>query len=254
MAVNLKVNKYKSVTIWTLSIILLISVLLNVALYRQLMRYYRLLYAAELDPLGLSYFQSQAIDPSTELPRIVFFGDSRAEQWITPTLDGFTFINRGIGNQTTAQVANRFDAHVKPLKPQIIVVQVGINDLKTIPLFPEREQEIVSNCTVNIQKIVQDSLSINATVILTTIVPASGKVPLARKLVWSDEIYTAINEVNVYIRGLAADNVIVFDTAGILANADGRMKPEYSYDLLHLNSDGYAVLNLKLVSILESLK
>jgi lysophospholipase L1-like esterase len=46
---------------------------------------------------------------------------------------GFSFVNRGINTQTSAQVLGRFDKHVVPLHPNIVIVQVGINDLKTIP-------------------------------------------------------------------------------------------------------------------------
>ncbi len=53
------------------------------------------------------------------------------------------FVNRGIGNQTTAQVLGHFHAHVAPLHPQTIILQVGINDLKTIPLFPEQAETII---------------------------------------------------------------------------------------------------------------
>jgi lysophospholipase L1-like esterase len=212
--------------------------------------YYTLLYAVELDPLGLSYFQNDNDQQSTEQPVIVFFGDSRAAQWINPTIEGFTFLNRGIGNQTSTQVSNRFDAHVKPLEPKVVIVQVGINDLKTIPLFPERKQEIISNCKNNIQGIVQDSLEINATVILTTIFPL-GKVSFPRSLVWSNDIDEAIAEVNHYILNLSKNNVVIFDTTSILSNSNGKIKPEYKYDLLHLNELGYQVLNVELEKILE---
>ena len=136
----------------------------------------------------------------------------------------------------------------------ITIGKKGINDLKTIPLFPERKQEIIENCEANIQKIVQDSLDTNVTVILTTIFPTSGNVPLARRPVWSDDIYQAINEVNLFIESLGSDQVIVFNTASLLSNADGNTKSEYSLDLLHLTANGYGTLNLELVKALQSLQ
>ena len=210
--------------------------------------------ACQIQGRFLFYFQDPAIGNASELPIVVFFGDSRAAQWTAPSIEGFTFINRGIGNQTSAQVASRFDEHVKPLKPQIIILQVGIKDLKTIPLFPEKKQEIIENCEANIQKIVQDSLDANALVILTTVFPASEYVPLARRLVWSNDIYQTIDDVNIFITSLESEKVIIFDTARILSNNQGRIKPEYSFDLLHLNKTGYDVLNLELVEILENVE
>ena len=234
---------------------LAVSVFLNLLLYSRLRKYYTLLYAVELDPLGLSYFQNGVDQQKFDDKRseVVFFGDSRAAQWPDPQLEEFSFINRAIGNQTSAQVANRFEVHVRPLQPDIVVIQVGINDLKTIPLFPGRKQDIVSNCEANIETIVQDSLEMGSTVIITTIFPA-GQVPLHRRLVWSEEITKAIEEVNHYIRGLAQDPVILFDAAVILSHPNGQMRREYRLDELHLNKEGYEALNLELIKILKNLE
>ena len=51
--------------------------------------------------------------------------------------------------------------------------------------------------------------------------------------------------------GLADEKVIVFDAANLLADPEGKTKPEYSFDLLHLNAEGYQVLNQELVKILN---
>jgi lysophospholipase L1-like esterase len=231
------------------------SIFLNLFLYSRLRKYYALLYAVELDPLGLSYVQNSADQQKFDdkLPVVVFFGDSRAAQWPNPQLEEFSFVNRGIGNQTSAQVISRFDDHVKPLRPDIIVIQVGINDLKTIPLFPERKQEIISNCESNIEKMIQNSVELDSTVIITTIFP-TGEIPFFRRLVWTNEIQKALDKVNSYIRNLAHDDVIILDSAGILSNTNGQMRKEYSLDELHLNEAGYEALNLELTKILKRLE
>lgn len=247
-------NQVKKISVLVVSISLLASIALNALLYRELRKYYTLLYASELDPLGLSYFQGDDDQQTSYKPIVVFYGDSRAANWIPPQSDDYTFINRGIGNQTSAQVLLRFEEHVQPLQPDVIIVQVCINDLKTIPLFPEQKDEIITICKTNIEGIVQKSLELNSAVILTTIFPTSGDVPLARRPVWSDEIYRAVDDVNNFILSHKADNVIIFDTAGILSNAEGNTKSEYVYDLLHLNDKGYDALNAELVKVLEGLK
>lgn len=252
--IDQKNKRVKKIVFLALSMILLASITLNAILYKELMKYYKLLYATELDPLGLSYFQDGTNQQTSNKPVVVFYGDSRAAQWIAPQIDTFTFINRGIGNQTSAQVLLRFEDHVRLLQPDVIIIQVCINDLKTIPLFPELKQEIIATCETNIENIVQKSLDLNSTVILTTIFPTSGIVPLARRLVWSDDIYEAIDEVNNFILSYQDENVIVFDAADILSNPDGNTKDEYVYDLLHLNTNGYDALNLELVKLLEILK
>ena len=137
--------------------------------------------------------------------------------------------------------------------PDVIVIQVGVNDLKTIPLFPEDRETIVINCERNIQRIVDRSLDLGATIILTTIFPI-GEVPVERRPFWSDEVGESINEVNTFIRSLATDKVIILDAYSVLVGTKGKIKPEYSVDLLHLTDAGYLRLNDELVPLLQEAK
>jgi lysophospholipase L1-like esterase len=226
----------------------------NFLLYNQAKKYYFELNQTRLDPLGLSYYPAN----SKEVPRaqpslVVFFGDSRAASWTAPNISGYEFINRGIDAQTSVQTIDRFSYHVRPLKPDVVIVQVGINDLKTIALFPERREPIVANCQANIKRIIEESKNLGAVVIVTTIFPV-GNVPLVRKPFWSDEIDRSIKEVNAYIATLADDQTIVFDAFSILSNSQGLMLEKYGADELHLNEQGYVILNEKLVQLINSIK
>ena len=224
-----------------LCMFLIISISMNVALFERARRYYLLLNASQLDPLGLSAFDGNPVH--TQPPLIVFFGDSRAAEWPAPEqVRNATFLNRGIGNQTTAQLLGRFQEHVTPLHPQIIILQAGINELKTIPLFPDQKETIIKNCKSNLKRIVDLSLAIEARVIVTTIFPL-GRLPIERRPFWSADVEIAINEVNAFIETLASDDVIIFETDKVLANLDGVVDPQYSQDFLHLNPAGYAALN-----------
>jgi lysophospholipase L1-like esterase len=244
------------IVVGLLVLFLLGSVVLNYLLFNQAKWYYLQLNAGRLDPLGLNHYpvipdQQNLTNP--DLTTAVFFGDSRAANWPAPEVNQFEFINRGIGSQTSTQAALRFDDHVKPLRPQIIVVQVGINDLKTIPLFPERKEAIIANCEENIQQIVTRSTDLGTKVILTTIFPL-GEVPLERRPFWSDEVALAIDEVNAYINSLDGENVTVFDAYAVLATERGIINPVYSQDLLHLNATGYERLNEEFVYFLTALE
>jgi len=239
-----------------LSALLLVSVVLNCYLFNRGRGYYLQLNETRLDPLGLSYYTADLEGQSPGGPNqatVVFLGDSRAESWRSPFgLDQFEFVNRGIGTQTSAQVVQRFDYHVEPLGPQIVVLQVGINDLKTLPIFPERKAEIIANCKANIREIVRRSNALGATVILTTVFPL-GEVPIERRLFWSDDVASAIDEVNAYIRSLEGEWVLIFDAYGVLADHTGGTRAEYSKDLLHINARGYEALNDALVQMLVAL-
>lgn len=248
-------DQFKKIIFPAVFLVLALSILLNVVLYSQLRKYYTWLYAVELDPLGLGVYQDPSNQemPDENLQTVVFFGDSRAAQWPTPNADGFWFINRGIGNQTSAQIVNRFDVHVRPLQPDIVVLQFCINDLKTIPLFPERKRQIILNCESNIQSMVQQSLDMEAIVILSTVFPA-GKVPLARRLVWSEDIEKSVEEVNAFIQSLSKEGVIILDAAKILSDDRGKLQQQYSFDTLHLNEQGYQAINAEFIKILERLE
>jgi lysophospholipase L1-like esterase len=237
-------------------LIILALIALNLLLYRQGRQYYLQLNETRLDPLGLSCYPilpTQKGFHETDLPKIVFFGDSRAAAWPSPNLRQFEFINRGIEAQTSVQAVRRFDYHVEPLEPRVVVVQIGINDLKTIPLFPDRKESIIHNCRENIGQIVAKSTEIGANVILTTIFPC-GKVPIERRFFWSDDIALAINEVNAYIRSLAGEKVIVFNAFSILTDSKGSVRPDYSKDLLHLNATGYEMLNTSFVNLVTTVQ
>jgi lysophospholipase L1-like esterase len=238
----------------TLSII---SIFLNILLYSRAKQYYLEVNQVRLNPLGLSRYpveSNQRTQTGNGQKRVVFFGDSRAEAWPDPSGSNYEFINRGIGGQTTIQIRQRFDQHLRPLQPDIVILQLGINDLKTIGLFPEQKDDIITNCRENITEIVKQSQDLGAVVIMTTIFPF-GEVPLARKPFWSDDIFTAVQEVNAYIKSLADDQrVIVFDPWPILADDRGMMRPEYRIDELHYNQKAYEKLNQEFTEFMKSLK
>lgn len=250
----MKSNRILITTTVLLTLALAISIFLNFFLFNQGRQYYHELNLTRLDPVGLSVYPSQSDEnTNSKKLRFVFFGDSRAYQWPEPPgLDQFEFINRGIGAQTSSQAVERFDEHIVPLQPDILLIQMGINDLKAIPLFPHLKSRIISTCQDNIKRSVQEARKQGATVILTTIFPP-GKLPLERRLFWSEDVGEAIEGVNQFIYSLEAEKVIVFDTGKVLADGKGLVREEYSWDFLHVNEVGYEALNRKLGDILEEL-
>ena len=248
----MKSHRRSLILVGLVLIALLVSVALNYALYKQGKRYYSELNALRLDPLERRYFKDTE-PPESGLPLVVIYGDSRAASWPSADLGQLEFVNRGIPAQTSVQVLERFDYDIKPLRPKVMLIQVGINDLKTIPLFPDNRQVIVANCKENIQRLVEKSIDLGASVILTTIFPV-GEVPLERRLFWSDEVDVAIGDVNDYIRSLAGGQVTVLDAHSVLVGDNGSTRPEYSQDQLHLTAAGYRRLNSELMPILENVE
>ena len=209
---------------------------------------------ARLDPAGLeAYAVERAKSPPAGLPVLVLFGDSRAAMWPTPgALTGYTVVNRGVGYQTTAQIALRIDADVAPLRPAVVVLEAGVNDLRTIAEIPARRSRIVADCEANLRLIVDRCRAVAATVIVMSVFDI-GDVPVWRQPFWSDDIRAAVREVNAFLPGLAGNHVVVLDAGGTLDDERGRIKPAYQFDFLHLLPAGYDALDERLLPLIRGL-
>jgi lysophospholipase L1-like esterase len=102
--------------------------------------------------------------------RIVFMGDSITELWSVVHPGFFAeklYINRGIGGQTSPQMLVRFRADVIALKPTVVVLLAGANDIaqNTGP----STLEMIAN---NIISMVELAKANHIKVILCSILPA----------------------------------------------------------------------------------
>ena len=70
--------------------------------------------------------------PSPNENRVIFMGNSITEGWSHYQPEFFKdkpYINRGIGGQTTPQMLIRFKQDVVDLKPSVVIICAGINDI-----------------------------------------------------------------------------------------------------------------------------
>lgn len=245
------------VIIVVLSALLILSIALNYNFYH---RAFLHLHQTKLDPLGL---QRYPLKPTTndniasnDKKVVMFYGDSRAFAW--PDLQGESvdklhFVNRGIAGQTSIQIVNRFAYHVVPYKPDVIIVQVCVNELKLVSVLSTQKDDILRDCKQNLQQLVQQAHAIQATVILTTVFPISD-IDLVRRLLGFKEkpIIEAIDEINAFIKTLAAENTVIFDSDQLLKQVgeESKINKTFSEDWLHLNPQGYAHLNRSLRDVL----
>jgi lysophospholipase L1-like esterase len=127
------------------------------ALERQLAIYKQILG----DWAGLSRYGSEDAElppPAPREARVVFLGDQIVEAWGAPgrasstsstfstSFPGRPYINRGIAGQTTGQMLVRFRQDVIALKPKVVVIAGGTNDLTGV-LGPGTEGTIADNIT-----------------------------------------------------------------------------------------------------------
>jgi lysophospholipase L1-like esterase len=186
---------------------------------------------------------------SSDNDTVAFVGDSRAADWPPPDLPQFTFVNRGVGGQMSGEALLRVENDIAPLRPELVVLQIGINDLVTVVFYPERRDEITTTGQSNIQQLTARIVALGAKVILTTIFPV-GDIEM---FFYSPATITeVIVEVNTFIHTLARPEIVVFDAYTILAGDDGLCLDDYTQDFLHLNRAGYAALNRGLVDVLVS--
>jgi lysophospholipase L1-like esterase len=67
--------------------------------------------------------------------RVVFLGDEITERWgqgKAKFFPGKPYLNRGVTRQTSAQMLVRFRQDVIDLKPKVVVIQAGTNDIASV--------------------------------------------------------------------------------------------------------------------------
>jgi lysophospholipase L1-like esterase len=232
--------------------LLVLSLGANALLVRAALTYFAGELAIRFDPAGLKMYEADRARDPPPGPVLLYFGDSRARMWNEPdSLAGFHVVNRGIGNQTTAQILMRVDSDVVPVHPSVVVLEAGVNDLKAIPQFPERRAEIVAECESNLERIVNACRRTGATVVVVSVFDI-GDVALWRRPFWSDDVASAVRDVNAFLPRLAGPGIHFFDAAPVLGGP-GRVQHEYQLDYLHLAPAGYRALDGRLVPLLAAL-
>lgn len=81
--------------------------------------------------------------PAAGENRVVFMGDSITEGWhLDVSFPGKPYVNRGISGQTSPQMLVRFRQDVIDLKPKVVVILAGTNDVagNTGPMTQEQTE------------------------------------------------------------------------------------------------------------------
>jgi lysophospholipase L1-like esterase len=176
---------------------------------------------------------------------IVLFGDSRVAQWSPEPQfrSGAKVVNRGIDGETTEQMRLRFESDILALRPRVVVIQAGINDLVAASLVTGGLREaIVDRCASNLKEFARRAAEQGIDVVLLTIIPPANP-PLYRWLVWDSAIWDLVDSVNERIGSAASDgHVAVVDTRAALMS-NGSWNRGVTRDTLHLAAAGYALLN-----------
>lgn len=169
---------------------------------------------------------------------LLLLGDSRIQQWPRFQINGWNVINAGVGGITSSQLALACAEPIERTRPKVVLVQVGINDLKLLGLRPDLRNQLVQLYASNILQIVQQARKNGAQTIVTAILP-TGRLSLARRLVWSDTVAQGINEANALLLSAIAKQPDV----KVIDLFEGKPPLDLYSDTLHLRPAAYEKLS-----------
>jgi lysophospholipase L1-like esterase len=176
--------------------------------------------------------KSQPADPN----RVVFFGDSITDNWKLASFFGTKpYINRGIGGQVLPQMLVRMYPDVIDLKPAVMVLLAGTNDIarnngpSTLTMIEENTMAITELAKIHGIKVVLCSV---------TPIADYGRAKMSEGRPPAD-----ILKVNAWMKDYASKVGAVYaDYYTALVDDKGMMKSGISMDGLHPNDQGYNLM------------
>ncbi|MEA3213067.1 MAG: hypothetical protein QOE70_6124 [Chthoniobacter sp.] len=171
--------------------------------------------------------------------RVVVIGDSTISRWnFDDAPEDWEIVNRGVAGETSAQLIYRFAADATALRPEVVVIQTGVNDLVAASLLGPRGEALVPLVAENLKAIALQGAEAGFEVILITLVPPA-RPELVRRPIWNKKIYRQVRQVNeTLLRWVPPDRVTVVDHAAVFGPADV-LAPRFASDALHFSEEGY---------------
>ncbi len=180
--------------------------------------------------------------PAKGEDRVVFMGDSITDGWkLDQYFPGMAFVNRGISGQTTSQMLLRFRPDVIDLKPKVVVILAGTNDI-SFNTGPITLDQIEKNYSSMIDLARYNGIN----VVFASVMPVSDYnknaqgAPIVRTVQRQPAQILALNE---WIKKTCAErNLVYLDYFSAMVDDKGFLKPEIANDGLHPNAKGYELI------------
>lgn len=191
------------------------------------------------DWANLAYYQKENCElpqPSENEHRVVFMGNSITEGWTGHSpefFQGKPYINRGIGGQTTPQMLIRFKQDVVDLRPEIVVILAGTNDLAG-NTGTSTNQMIIDN----ISSMAEIATANGIKVILSSILPVYD-------YPWRPGLFPSqrIIEINKWMQSYCkANDHIYLDYFSAMVDERNGLPKKYAADGVHPTKEGYSVM------------
>jgi acyl-CoA thioesterase-1 len=175
-------------------------------------------------------------DPRPGEQRVVFMGNSITDAWAKsfPTMfPGKPYVGRGISGQTTPQMLVRFRQDVIDLKPRVVVILAGINDIAG-NTGPATQQMIADN----LKSMTEIAKANGIAVVLSSVLPAYD-FPWRRGIGPAPKVVA----LNAWIKCYAGQmGAVYLDYYSKMVDARGGLSPEMASDGVHPTDAGYRIM------------
>ena len=166
----------------------------------------------------------------------MFYGNSITDSWaplFAAQFPGKPYVGRGISGQTTPQMLVRFRQDVVDLKPKVVVILAGTNDIagNTGPSTLEMIED-------NLKSMTELAKANGIRVVLSSVLPVYD-------YPWRPGLEPApkIVALNAWMKQYAQSaGAVYLDYWSALADSRQGMRAEYSRDGVHPNEAGYRVM------------
>ena len=178
--------------------------------------------------------------PAANERRVVFMGNSITDSWakfFPQMFPGKPYIGRGISGQTTPQMLVRFRQDVVNLRPKVVVILAGTNDIAGNS-GPIANEDIEANYS-NIAELAKAN---NISVIFSSILPVNNYTERAKEF-FAQRPMERILALNRWLQDYCQRNHLIYlDYFSAVVDEKGMLKRELAEDGLHPNKAGYAIM------------
>ena len=165
--------------------------------------------------------------------RVVFMGNSITEGWPKALFEVKNYVNRGISGQTTPQMVLRFRQDVIDLKPKVVLILAGTNDIaqNTGPITLEQIRD-------NMLSMVELAQANNIIPIVCSVLPAYD-------YPWRPGLQPNIKipQLNNLLKKMAKEKEAYYlDYFAAMADKRNGLPKELASDEVHPTAKGYAIM------------
>jgi lysophospholipase L1-like esterase len=178
--------------------------------------------------------------PAAGENRVVFFGDSITDIWhLDEYFPGKPYVNRGIGGQTTPQMLVRFRQDVIDLRPKVVIILAGTNDIagNTGPMRLEDIEDDYASLA--------DLARANGIkLIYSSVLPVHNYTDRSKDF-FAQRSPEKILALNAWLKGYCSELAhacTYLDYFSAVVDDKGLLKKELADDGLHPNAAGYKIM------------